>query len=359
MLPLLPVFVLPSGTYRQEDYYNPLVVYLQDCKLYCSNVAQFATSANQSAITTYSNSCISYITDRIIDKIPVPPANPYNIYTPQGQTSPLSEPPAKPNTSTWVQSDIDIVDAIYNSANTSHTFGVAYIDFIIANSAPATAITKEGAWDIALTYAKLIIKQYRTDQNCDMVAKLFFYIIENAKTALDIRQGFNILYARGEQLDILAYNMGIERHTAFKDREGTIYSTLTDNQLKIVLLFASLGNNCNFSYLQLADVISRTFQSQVVVSSNQDMSISYYITAPKDSDMYIAIWALLKLNQLPAPVGVGPIYVIFATDVRPFFALATTADFDTSTADTYGLAFSNNSDDFILLTAGDVMGATP
>jgi hypothetical protein len=102
-------------------------------------------------------------------------------------------------------------------------------------------------------------------------------------------------------------------------------------------------------------VIYAIFQNQVTISTEQKMDITYYITASVNSDMYIAIYALLATTGLPAPMGVSVKYVLMPDDPRPFFAIATSMqELNVSVPERYGLAYGESEvNDFILLNYGD------
>jgi hypothetical protein len=341
---VLNKFTLPVGTYQQEEFYPIMVEYFLYGKNYNSNLLQFAKGIYQAPINSYIVDGNSYI-DYLIDSTPTPYATPWNLY------NPFRAPPTPPTTTGWPSDQIEIVNAITSCLNSCYNVANDWISFILANELPPQTLTDQQCWNITLTsYLTKLIKQYQDKPVASKSISYYTYwYLLNVRNILDMTYQFNPWFARGLLLDFMGSFFGLNRNISFEDGIGNQYVSLTDEQFRIVIFFHIAVWKCNFSYLELTNSVYSVFKDQVNVSSKQDMNITYYISATLGSDMYVAIYAMLAIGGLPAPLGVLAKFVTVSPINKPFFAVARASEQQHTTALRWGLTnISNNVEAFLL-----------
>lgn len=350
MILSLQPFELPNGTYTQEDYYVCIPPYFEYVKNYNLNLLQFSNPTRYTTISNYISTCNAYI-ENLFVSIPIPHANPWNIY------SPFIEPPTPPDTTGWEQDQIDIVVSITNSTFSLFVIANEWINFVIVNEQPPIYMTDEEAWNIANSdYASLLIKQYYGLPVATKTISYFAYwILLNIKSGFDLIRGYNPWYAVGKQLDVVGNYFGLSRNISFTTAQGVPYTQLNDSQFRIVIMFSILQWSCNFSYGGLSNAVYKIFKDQIIISSSkQDMTLSYYIIAPIGSDMYVAICALVSQNKIPAPLGVAVRYIILSPTPKPVFSFAWSDNFANPTLANKGFGWSNRYYQNIFIWAGNI-----
>lgn len=347
-VPFLTPFQLPNNIYLQGEFFPLLLNYFSYGKNYNNNLGQFATLSYQVSIEDYIVAGNNYL-DLLLDECPIPHATPWNIY------NPFSTPPAPPITTGWPQSQIDIIEAITDCLSACLSVANKWIDFIVTNARPPSVLTKERCWQITQDqYVSKLIKQYQDKPVATSTIGYYTYwYLLNSTVILNIIRQYNPWSAQGVMLDFIGSLYGLDRNISFKDGLNNEYTTLTDSQFRILIFFFITCWNCNFSYMGLATAIYSIFNSQINISSKQDMSITYYIKAIPLSDMYIAIYALLAINGLPSPLGVSAKFVSIVPIDKPFFALARASEQVFTTSLGWGFCNSSNYTKAVLLGYGN------
>lgn len=157
-------------------------------------------------------------------------------------------------------------------------------------------------------YKNLLILQYN-QQNGTARATIGALVdqVLGALVAQQVQDGFNVETAIGNQLDILAKYLGLQRY-----QQG--YGNLTDDELRVLIKFAILKNN-NLSSLQaITDSLYALFGNDVSVVDFKNMTMRYNISSQIDE---VVVDILKQTDLLPRPMGVG-VEILYINEVLGF-----------------------------------------
>ena len=192
--------------------------------------------------------------------------------------------------------------------------------------------------DVKNYYADLLILQYRGKQKAR----------ETVKTGVDIYMGDNVLFqlqdildidtAEGAQLDIIGKILDCPRivqgiysdlkyfqfhidenslgFSTIGDPVDAVFRTirnynqsqysLPDDDYRFLLKFKSAVNVMKASMKGIDDALYATFRGDVLLKNNQDLTITYIVSASRT----LAALAAKNLGYYRAPEGVGSNYVL-------------------------------------------------
>lgn len=226
-------------------------------------------------------------------------------------------------------------------------------------------------------YINLIIIQYYDKPKMrDTISLLVEQALADNVT-FDVRDGFDIDTAVGQQLDWIGKYVGIARFYQGQNFEGVLFSfvtylndtptaeqtgfstfadfetkegswiqysdvvsgslSLSDDDYRVILKLKILQNNINHSHKAIDDGLFEFFGTDIRAESTGDMQMLYFVPASLTAIMQVAI----DKDVLPRPMGVGIGYLIVEDDGfwgmgtyeggGPAFAkgFATYADIDT------------------------------
>lgn len=205
-------------------------------------------------------------------------------------------------------------------------------------------------------YSNLLIIQYHQKAKAKATVELFSSILYMNNLNEDIRNAFDIDTAVGQQLDWIGKYVGVDRFYEVQefadnlfgmitydevdspptDRQGfTDYANfdsddgdwltyndiisqtnkLPDAEYRIILKLKIIQNNSNHSVKQIDDSLFAFFGTEVVMTDNQDMTMTYFVPNDKTAILTVA----LQKGVLPKPMGVGLITVERDRDVFAFY----------------------------------------
>lgn len=157
-------------------------------------------------------------------------------------------------------------------------------------------------------YKNLLILQYN-QQNGTARATIGALVdqVLGALVAQQVQDGFNVETAIGNQLDILAKYLGLQRY-----QQG--YGNLTDDELRVLIKFAILKNNNLSSLEAITDSLYALFGNEISVVDYKNMTMRYNISSKIDE---VVIDILRKTDLLPRPMGVG-VEILYIDEVLGF-----------------------------------------
>lgn len=138
-------------------------------------------------------------------------------------------------------------------------------------------------------YANLLILQYHDLPRASDTIRLLSTAATGDDIFQDLKNCFDVDTAVGVQLDTIGAFVGA-------DRFG-----LSDDDYRILIKFKIIVNNIDASMKSIDDAIYETFGTAIVVSNNQNMSMTYIIE-PAYANI---VEAAYRLEFLPLPLGVG------------------------------------------------------
>ena len=167
--------------------------------------------------------------------------------------------------------------------------------------------------------SNLLIIQYfnkpKAKATVEAAAKMF-----PTDLILDVINGFDLETATGEQLDILAKYIGVERGYTNSSNQAAM---LTDEEFSLLLRLKIIINTGSATLYGLETSLYNFFGNGIQVVDNVDlyghntMSLTYFI---RDDWANVGL-AAIQQNCLPHPTGVGVTYSTFTTD--PYFGFVT------------------------------------
>lgn len=175
------------------------------------------------------------------------------------------------------------------------------------------------SFDYAEYLSNLLIIQYfnkpKAKATIKAVAKMF-----PTDLILQVVNGFDLETATGEQLDILAKYIGVERGYTNGSNQQAM---LTDEEFSLLLRLKIIINTGSATLYGLETSLYNFFGNGIQVVDDVDtygkhtMSLTYFIR----SDWANVGLAAIQQNCLPHPTGVGVTYSTFTTD--PYFGFVT------------------------------------
>lgn len=213
---------------------------------------------------------------------------------------------------------------------------------------------------IVENYKDLLIIQYRDKPKAAATIESLVNRALSDGIIFDVRDGFNLDTAIGVQLDILGKYIGLDRNLSasiisnddafgltdsmdfassdesfgfvdsadFSSSTGGFLSTdeiisttqISDDAYRELLKFQIINNNSNGSLKGIDDNILVYFGTQIVASTDNDMTITYFV----DSDIGQLASIAIEKKVLPKPMGVG-VNVIISDPGQKYFGLTTYA----------------------------------
>lgn len=157
-------------------------------------------------------------------------------------------------------------------------------------------------------YKNLLILQYN-EQNGTARATISALVdqVLGALVAQQVQDSFNIDTAIGNQLNILAKYLGLQRNFGN-------YGNLTDNELRVLIKFAILKNNNLSSTQAISDSLYALFGNDITIVDNKNMTIRYNISSNIDE---VVVNILTEYNLLPKPMGVK-VEILYIDEILGF-----------------------------------------
>lgn len=149
-------------------------------------------------------------------------------------------------------------------------------------------------------YADLLILQYKTQPNARATISALTDKVISDGILLDVINGFNLLTAKGKQLDILGKYIGLPR--AVKVEIGSSSTiVLTDEQYRILLQLKLVCNTSFSATSQIRDAIYQIFPNDIRVFDNRTMEIEYQLSTLFNDLVNV----IIAEELLPLPMGLG------------------------------------------------------
>ena len=157
-------------------------------------------------------------------------------------------------------------------------------------------------------YLKLITSEHATGVNyikyVETFLKLLSPIVDNL---LDFDIIFNLINAKGDQLDKIGEIVGISRILPLDN--SSVSSVLSDDMYRRIIQSKILFNHWDGTREGLENILKTVFpEIPFVIVDNQDMSADIYIIDPEASQEFVT---LLELGYIiPKPSGVRYNYYV-------------------------------------------------
>lgn len=209
-------------------------------------------------------------------------------------------------------------------------------------------------------YQSLLAYQYADKENAKGTIAALVRAAACDLVAIEIREGFNLDTAVGDQLDVLGEYIGLSRLvnvdlegrdywrlrdyevsevvTGLTDYEDALTNSgvlfyryllqqlpayvMTDDEYRFMLRFKAASNSSDNTLYGIRALLDEYFSGQLGVWDFTDMTLGYYVDATLETYVKIAIAS----NLLPRPMGVRIVGVFTVADPALVFYMA---DYDT------------------------------
>ena len=152
--------------------------------------------------------------------------------------------------------------------------------------------------ELASYYADLLILQYLQKPKAYAHVKALVTPALLDQVPFEARDAFDIVNAKGQQLDVIGKYVGVSR--VGKGLARVI--TLDDIDFRTLIKLVSIKNNAGSSLGTIQDLLYNNFPGLITVSDNQTMQISYVLSeAIGTSDL---LEMIVVGGFLPRPMGV-------------------------------------------------------
>lgn len=170
-------------------------------------------------------------------------------------------------------------------------------------------------------YADLLALQYRGLPKAQATMQALARQALCNNLAIQVRDAFNIDpdlgdVAVGAQLDIIGKYAGVSRSVL----TFTGGVTLTDEDFLTLIYFALTLNSGDGSLKSIETILFSYFGNGITVFDNQNMELSYFFNASIGS--LALLEAVVLLDLLPRPTGVGLGSLIYAVGLDNYFAFS-------------------------------------
>jgi hypothetical protein len=151
-------------------------------------------------------------------------------------------------------------------------------------------------------YENLLIRQYAKGR----AKKTIFWAVDRkirmVQLARQLSLAFDLETAGGIQLDTIGKYVNLGR--IFEN--GAAY--LSDDDFRFFIRWKIISNLSLDNMASFHEAVNSVFGGAIILENNRDMSISYWICEPLNSD----IVSLLETNKdlLPAPLGIAVSYIV-------------------------------------------------
>lgn len=168
-------------------------------------------------------------------------------------------------------------------------------------------------------YADLLALQYRGLPKAQATMQALARQALCNNLAIQVRDAFNIdpalgPIAVGAQLDIIGKYAGVSRSVL----TFTGGVTLNDADFLTLIYFALTLNACDGSLKSIETILFAYFGNAITCFDNQNMALSYFFNSSIGSlDL---LEAIILLDLLPRPTGVGLASLIYAAGLDNYFA---------------------------------------
>lgn len=143
--------------------------------------------------------------------------------------------------------------------------------------------------EIEKYYENLLIIQYNGLPKASQTIRLLAETATGDEIMSQILEAFNVDTAVSKNLDMIGLFVGADRYG------------LSDDDYRVLIKFKIIVNNIDASMKSIDNAIFDTFGKSIVVSNNEDMTMTYIIEPLYKN----VVEAAYRLGFLPIPIAVG------------------------------------------------------
>lgn len=191
--------------------------------------------------------------------------------------------------------------------------------------------------DLLQYYSDLLILQYHDKPKAIATIQLFVKQFIADGLFMDILNSYDLDTAVGVQLDRLGKLVGCPRYVV-----GV--GVLTDDEYRLLIKFKIVLNSLSAKEKNIDDSLFANFQYDFIAINEKKMSMSFIFS----ENLNKVLQAVIKLDYLPLPLGVGNGGIIQVPDTRNVFGFANDVNnVGFSTADDIGEGEFLTQDNFL------------
>ena len=163
------------------------------------------------------------------------------------------------------------------------------------------------ALEVQEYYANLLILQYRNKPKARDTIKIAANLFLSDGLVFQLEDLLDIDKAKGAWLDLIGKLVGAPRNVQN-------VGVLDDPDYRVLIKFKVLYNVMRTSNKDMDEALYSLFQQEVLLSNNQDLTITYIV----DDDLETPLEAALNLGYLTSPIGIGNGYIIVPDPFKLF-----------------------------------------
>ena len=191
--------------------------------------------------------------------------------------------------------------------------------------------------DLLKYYSDLLILQYHDKPKAIATIQLFVKQIIADGLFMEILSSYDLDIAVGVQLDRIGKLVGCPRYVV-----GV--GVLTDDEYRLLIKFKIVLNSLSANEKNIDDSLYTNFNLDFIAINEKNMTMSFIFS----ENLNKVLQAVLKLNYLPLPLGVGLGYLVHVPDTRKVFGFANDVNnVGFSTADDIGEGEFLTKDNFL------------
>lgn len=191
--------------------------------------------------------------------------------------------------------------------------------------------------DLLKYYSDLLILQYHDKPKAIATIQLFVKQVIADGLFMEILNSYDLDIAVGVQLDRIGKLVGCPRYVV-----GV--GVLTDDEYRLLIKFKIVLNSLSANEKNIDDSLYTNFNLDFIAINEKNMSMSFIFSESLNK----VLQAVLKLNYLPLPLGVGLGDIVQVPDTQKVFGFANDANnVGFSTADDIGEGEFLTKDNFL------------